>query len=1173
MAVERNLSNPFSTGGGGYHFEARAQALFVAMMLTKGFAPGLPCWPIIEIKLQGRCEGFETDDLVVFVEQSVTKKRRKLLGQIKHSIAITKSNVAFGEVIRAAWHDYSNSKIFEKGKDVIALITESLSAVDVHSMKWLLSQAECTKDHKDFFMKAFLPKASPHKSEEKFQTIKYLLEAANDGGEVPNEELYDFLRHFRLLVCDLNNLGSLNLHLIYTLISRYQSQDPQQLWSRIVEIVEYWNENAGTITLDNLPEDLLEAFNIQGMKGSTTELSSLQGLYTIDGSRLPDASYFALSLLIGYWNENNEKDIGVIEQLLGIVYTEWQLKIKNYLIDSDSPLSYKKGIWKINNRVELWRLLGPYIFARDLNTFKSLAISVLKERDPAFDLPAEERFAASIYGKVLDYSPALRKGIAEGLAIIGTHPECCRSCSQENVETVCESVVYEILSDADWTLWGTLNNLLPALAECSPDGFLRATEKVLLKTPSLFKELFEQEGKSIFGGNYHIGLLWALEALAWDERYLVRVCVALARLANLDPGGQCANRPFNSLKTILLPWYPQTRASTEKCRSVVQTLIKEVPSVSWPLLIELLPGQYQISSGSNKPRWRLTIPENQETKITDEEYRKQIGFYAELAVCIAGNNTDRLSELINHLNNLPKTAFDKLLEILASQTLFELPEDQRFLLWNHLTQFTRKHRRFPDAKWALPDTLLSRIENVAEKLAPATPFYRYQYLFSTRDFELKEENVDWKENRRKLDERRERAIEEIFRENGVKGVIEFSESVISPGQVGYALSAISNEQIEKTLIPYFLEETDEKRIAFIDGFISGCYYHEGLKWCDTLDKSEWAPRHIGRFLACLPFQSEIWDRVSDWLKENQGEYWLRIDVNTLQTEEDLTMVIEKLLEYGRPFSALKCINLMFERKKRFSSDLCVRILLAALSTRETDCSIAEFDIIELIKLLQSQPSISEEDRFKLEWGYLPLLNRYHGAAPTYLENKLAQSPEFFCEMIQLAYRSENSEQPVKELSPESLIIAKNAWHLLDEWKTPPGKLDDETFNGGKFDEWFRAVKDLSIKSGHQKVALTIIGEVLVHTPPDPDGLWIHRTAAEVLNREDTEEMRSGYRIGTLNFRGAHSVDPTGNQEKELAKLFWQKAEDVESAGFFRFAITLKGIAKDHEREAREVLNE
>ena len=56
MSKSKKLSNPFSTGGGGVHFEAHVQASFVALMLTGGHAPCLPCWPIAEIKLGSSAE-------------------------------------------------------------------------------------------------------------------------------------------------------------------------------------------------------------------------------------------------------------------------------------------------------------------------------------------------------------------------------------------------------------------------------------------------------------------------------------------------------------------------------------------------------------------------------------------------------------------------------------------------------------------------------------------------------------------------------------------------------------------------------------------------------------------------------------------------------------------------------------------------------------------------------------------------------------------------------------------------------------------------------------------------------------------------------------------------------------------------------------------------------------
>ena len=93
-------------------------------------------------------------------------------------------------------------------------------------------------------------------------------------------------------------------------------------------------------------------------------------------------------------------------------------------------------------------------------------------------------------------------------------------------------------------MWGSLDRLLPTLSESSPGTFLDVVEKTLHREDCPFPKLFFQEGNGITVGNYLVGLLNALEGLAWDEQFLVRVCVALGELARLDPGGQSANRPF-----------------------------------------------------------------------------------------------------------------------------------------------------------------------------------------------------------------------------------------------------------------------------------------------------------------------------------------------------------------------------------------------------------------------------------------------------------------------------------------------------------------------------------------------------------------------------------------------------------------------------------------------------
>lgn len=553
MKSNKILINPFSTGGGGYHFEAHVQASFVLLMLTGGYAPCLPCWPIVEIKFQGRIDGFNTDDLIVFVEDPETKERRKLLGQIKHSIAITQSSTQFGDVIQAAWNDFNNSQIFTPKKDVIALLTGTLSATDLKSIQWLLNQAKHTKNVDEFLRKVQQAKFSPSKSDEKLAVIQHHLKAANRGNNVSNDELYDFLNHFHLLSYDLGNESGVVLSLLHSHISQFQVRDPLWAWSRIVDIVQTWNQDAGTITLDKLPDDLRDAFKQKVVVKMPEEFKAVQEKPKTDWTKHPDATYMAIAILIGSWDDKNQYDREIISQMFGISYDEWVKKAREILHCSDSPLSLKNGIWKVLNRAELWSILGSRILDKDLDTFRSLAITVLKDPDPAFELTPKKRYVASIHGKELKYSNDLRKGIAEGLAILGSHSDECSNCSIGKVEQTCVLVIHKLLNNADWVLWGSLNNLLPLLAESAPGEFLKAVEQAMRLTPCPFDDLFAQEGNGVFGGNYLTGLLWALEGIAWDEQYLVRVCVVLAELASHDPGGQWSNRPFNSLVTILLP--------------------------------------------------------------------------------------------------------------------------------------------------------------------------------------------------------------------------------------------------------------------------------------------------------------------------------------------------------------------------------------------------------------------------------------------------------------------------------------------------------------------------------------------------------------------------------------------------------------------------------------------
>ena len=898
----------------------------------------------------------------------------------------------------------------------------------------------------------------------------------------------------------------------------------------------------------------------------------------INWEHYPNSRFLALVALIGAWSDdNNQCDNEVIAELLGdkASYDEWLSEARNR---SDSPLSLKDGIWEVHNRADIWQQIGSYVTNDDLNDFKELAVSILKkpdsdgldafkkpaismlkEPDAALELPAEERYASSAHRKAAEYSPQLRKGIAEGLAILSSMLDSCNDYQlQKKIEETCILAVREILSDADWIRSSSLNDSLPALAEAAPDEFIRAVKKTL------------DEGNGITGSNCLTGLLRALEVLAWDKQYLVRACVMLGGLASHYPGDLRDNRPFNSLVNILLPWFPQTE-DTNKCQVAVETLLKEYPDIAWNLMIQLLPNQRDSSYGSFKPKWRKIIPDDQGKNVTNEEYWKRISFYAKLAIDDANSDIDRLVVLIDCCDELSQPEFDKFMRVLSSDTIIELPEEQRQRLWEHLTKLINKHQRFTYKEWIVPDELIMRIEKIAERLIPGKIFNRYQRLFNNCDFDIYEEHGNYDKQRKKLDKKRDTAISEIFQQNGIEDVISFAESVASPEQVGFALGAIPDKSFEQTLIPKYLDTSNDKHKALAGEFIRRCHNDKGWQWCDNIDISDWTPAQTGQFLAFLPFAKETWDRATEWLQEHENEYWSRTEVN-YKANEDITSAIEKLIKHGRPHAAIQCLSMMRHAKQQISTDQCVQALLAAPSSDEPIATTNEYFIVELIKFIQTESSVKSDDLFNVEWAYLPLFSSYN-VVPQCLENKLAKDPKFFCEVIQ--FRSKNKDQLPKNPTEESIKNRECAWRLLNAWKTPPGIQEDGIFNAELFDQWLQKVKELCKESGHLDVALINIGEVLIHTPADPDGLWIHRAVATVLdeNNHEAYKMRRGFYNGTFNSRGFHRIDPTGKPEKDLAEQFRNKAEEIENAGFHRLADTLRGLAEKYDDEAKRIISE
>jgi hypothetical protein len=847
---------------------------------------------------------------------------------------------------------------------------------------------------------------------------------------------------------------------------------------------------------------------------------------------------------------------------------EWINSLREISLLSGSPVKQKNGLWEIESRKETWEAIGPRLFDEHLNRIKAIAVEVLRERDPKFELEKDQRFAAGMHGKILSHSYSLRKGLSETLALLGCFPEALTSCPEGKAVYVADLAVYEILKDADWVLWASLNDLLPTLAEAAPVPFLDSVTKALSQTPCPFVSVYSQEGPGVMGQNYLTGLLWALETLAWHSDYLQRVTVLLGELAAIDPGGNWANRPSNSLTDIFLPWFPQTCAPIPKRKAAITALIKEQPAVAWKLIVSLLPNAHSSSMGCRKPSWRKFIPPERTDKVTNADYWEQVKIYAEMLVDLAIKDTTKLPELANQLSHLPEPAHSRVLEHMVSKPVLELPEELRLPLWESLTALAGKHRKFPNAQSVMPPEALAKIEETAAKLAPKSASLVHHRLFSEQDVQLFEELENYEEQQKKIGERRQAAVREILNLGKMDALLSFARSVKFPEAVGQALGTIDYESADVELLPKLLNTEDKTLSSFIGGFIWGRYWSKKWEWVDSIAIEKWSSNQKAAFFALLPFGQAAWQRAESVLGTDKIEYWSTVRVHPFGEKNEMLEAAEKLLDFDRPGAALSCLYGLVIGKTdiSFLPKLAVRALIGCLNTKEKFGGYDGHAISEVIKWLQNNPETNLDDLFQVEWAYLPLLDHDYGGEPKTIEARMASDPSFFCEVIGVVFRSDKKEKDETKPTEQEQKIATNAYRLLHGWRTVPGKDSKGVFDGELFKKWLAEVIQKTKESGHYRIALSQIGQVLPYAPQDPDGLWIHHVIAEALNTKDADEMRSGFTMEFFNQRGVHGFS-AGEEEKKLAAGFSAKADALEEKGYQRIATAVRELAKNYERDA------
>jgi hypothetical protein len=843
------------------------------------------------------------------------------------------------------------------------------------------------------------------------------------------------------------------------------------------------------------------------------------------------------ALFAGAWVTSSNADQAVLCTLAKCAeYEIVEAPLRKLAKLKDPPVDHVGDVWTMRSSVDAFVHLGHLIGPEHLRQFSAAAAEVFSYIPPA---PKKDELFRPLSERQDTHSNWLREGLMTTLLHMAVlHEQADFTVQGTTPQEFVNAIVRGLpgLSN-DYRLLASLQDNLALLAEAAPIPFLEALERLLEGDAAAIKPIFDEHKGFLTPRTYHVGLLWALETIAWDPALLLRSAMCLARLAAVDPGGSLSNRPINSLRAIFLSWSPNTSARTKQRTAVLAHIVRAVPAIAWPLLAKLLPRSHDTSSPTATPKFR-EFGDAEEESLTYGVVWESQAAVVRLALEQVGQEPDRWATLIGAMSEFPLEPLDKMLSALDA-VLAEVTSEIRFQIWDALRREANRHRTFADTDWALRPEVLSRVDAVIEKFKPDDPLLQSTWLFD-----------DWmptvpgvagtvEDPMAPVDAARSDAIRAIVASSGVQGLISLAKRVKLPRSVAAAAQSIQlpREQLAE-LLRLAVESGDGldavSATVIADGFTRfGDSFAADVK--DTVVALEVEPSRTARLLTALDENMRTWDLVNSFGREVNEAYWAQKHSYSLKgNTEELLFAIENYASRGRPVAAIETAA---RRLKEVTSDTLLRLLDSAIpeinASEGQGGTMTAYYLEQVFEELETRNDVAPEELAKREFAYLPFFGRRK--KPLTLHRLMVERAGLFMEAICVVFKAASAE--AREVSENEQRLAVATYDLLGSLHLLPGQAGNNV-DGKILLQWCYEVRDLAKKMDRVNVTDSRIGHLLAHAPASQlDGAWPHEAVRHAVESIASNELENGLAVERFNMRGVYSkgIGEGGDQERDLAK--------------------------------------
>jgi len=856
-------------------------------------------------------------------------------------------------------------------------------------------------------------------------------------------------------------------------------------------------------------------------------------------------------MLVGAWHAQSRADCEILKLLAGAEYSDIERQIVNLLQFDDSPVWSVGQFRGVVSKIDAFFAVRASVTQKDIDEILFAAELVLSERDPALDLPEEQRWAAGAYGKTRDHSGALREGICETLVLLAVHGNnLFTKRLGVDVESRVNALIRRLLTPLTPEKLFSQGDNLPLYAEAAPNEFLKIIEEDLQNpAPQIYALMRPADSGLLGGGCPRTGLLWALENLAWKPEQLVRVCLILAKLAERKIDDNWMNKPDNSLRAVFRSWMPQTAASLDERKKALETLTKRFPPLGWQICLEQFYPHSQVGHYNHRSRWRSDAS-GAGQPVTRKEHDEFAFKAIDLVLAWPRHTEDTLGDLIENLQGLPEEHQAKAWELVDNWEKANQDDHCRAKLRERIRRFafTRRGRRRD-----LKDKTRDRAREFYALLTPKNSVIRHQWLFakhwveesSDEIEEMGEKDFDYTKREEKIRNLRIDALREIWEEQDFEGITSLLLVSDAASAIGRHLAdgVIKAENTVEFLQKCFAVE-DEEMLSRISDLVSGFIYR-----LDDGVRTETAPfvivslpqSKIVRFFKCMPFRRETWQQLENLEPELAARYWQEIQPGWIGKEtSEINEVIDKLLEVKRSRAAFQSVHLRLEEVETSR----LRRLLNEIGTCDSESAgtyqLNIHDISSALEILQGRPGVTEDDMARLEFMFVMALDHTEHGIPN-LERHIARSPSLLMQVLALIFkRSDDGIDPpewhISNLEQRQ-ALASGAYRLLDRIRYIPGTDESGKIDTRNLKAWLTETRALCAKYGRAKIGDQTIGKILAAAPAGEDAIWPCESVREALEEIAAPDIAVGMGIGVYNARGVHWRGPGGDQERQLAEKY------------------------------------